>query len=58
MVNKIMCVPNHDTQNNPFVDYNYCLKRSDTQLHEPTNENSIIVPKVVKPQIRRLWGLV
>ena len=32
----------------PFVDCNYCLKRLDTQLNEPTNQNLIKFPKVVK----------
>ena len=31
------------------VDYNYWLKRLDTQLNKPTNQNLIRVPKVVKP---------
>ena len=30
------------------VDYTQWLKRLDTQLNEPTNQNSIKVPKVVK----------
>ena len=30
------------------VDYNKWLKRLDTQLNQPTNQNSIKVPKVVK----------
>ena len=30
------------------VDYNYSLKRLDTQLNESTNQNSLKVPKVVK----------
>ena len=33
----------------PSVDYKYWLKRLDTQLIEPTNKNSIKVPKVVEP---------
>ena len=31
------------------VDYNYWLKRLNTQLNESTNKNLIKVPKVVKP---------
>ena len=31
------------------VYYNLWLKRLDTHLNEPTNKNSIKVPKVVKP---------
>ena len=34
---------------NPAVDYNKWLRRLDTQLNEPNNQNSIKVPKVVKP---------
>ena len=33
----------------PSVDYNWWLKPLDTQLNEATNQNSIKVPKVVKP---------
>ncbi len=32
----------------PSVDFNYWLKRVDTQFNEPTNKNSIKVPKFVK----------
>ena len=31
----------------PSVDYEYWLKRLDTKLNEPSNQNSIKVPKVV-----------
>ena len=40
MSDKLMYIPNNDTQNNPFCSL-------DTQLDEPTNKNSINVPKVV-----------
>ena len=33
----------------PSMDYNQWLKRSDTQNNEPTNQNRIKVPIVVKP---------
>ena len=33
----------------PSVDYNKWLKRLNTQLNKPTNQNLIKVPKVVKP---------
>ena len=47
----------------PSIDYNKWLKRLDTQFNEPTNKNSIKVPKVVNPKndenvIIKLWGLV
>ncbi len=31
----------------PFVDYNKWLKRFDTQLNKPANQNPMKVPKVV-----------
>ena len=40
-----MSIPYDDIQNNPFCR----LQLVDTQLNEPTNQNSIIVPKVIKP---------
>ena len=47
----------------PSVDYNYWLKRLDTQLNETTNQNLIKVLKVVRPTneekvIVKPWGLV
>ena len=46
MAEKLMCIPN---DNNPSGAYYYWLKRLDTQLNEPTNQNLIEVPKVAKP---------
>ena len=31
------------------LDYNYWFKSLDTQLNDPTNQNSIKVPKIVEP---------
>ena len=47
MADKLIHIPNDDTQNYYFVDYNKWLKRLDTQLNEPTNQNSLKVAKVV-----------
>ena len=64
MADKLMNIPNDDTQKiNPSVDYNWWLKRFDTQLNQSTNQNLIKVPKVVnltnkKMLIIKLWGLV
>ena len=38
------------------VDHNYRLKRLDTQLNEPTKQNSIKVPKVVMPTNKKMSG--
>ena len=38
-----------------FVDYNMWLRRLDTQLDKPTNENSIKDPKVVEPTNRKRY---
>ena len=40
MADKLMYNPNVDHQITPFVDYNWWLKRLDTQLHESTNQNT------------------
>ena len=48
MADKLMYVPNDDKQIAPFVYYNQWLKRLDTQLNEPNNQNSIKFPKVVE----------
>ena len=32
-----------------IVNSNYWLKRSNTELNKPTNQNSVIVPKFGKP---------
>ena len=33
----------------PSLEYNYWLNHLDTQLNEPSNQNSFKVAKVVKP---------
>ncbi len=49
MDNKLMYIPNDVTQtNNPFGELQLVVKRLDTQLNEPTNQNLIKVPKVVR----------
>ena len=48
MADKLMYIPNDNTQNYPSVDYDQWLKRWTTQLNEPAYKNSIKVPKVVK----------
>ena len=37
----------------PAVEYNYYLNRLDTQINEPTNQNLILVPKVVKSKNKK-----
>ena len=44
-----MYFPSDDTQNKPFCRLQYFLKRLGTHLNEPTNQNSLKVPKVFKP---------
>ena len=39
---------------NPSVNYNYRIKRLDTQLNELTNQNSMKVTKVVKPMNKKM----
>ena len=35
----LMYIPNDDTQNTPSLDYNWWLKRLETQLNDPINRN-------------------
>ena len=44
MANKLMYIHNYDTKITPSVDYNYWSNCLDTELHDPTNKNSIKVP--------------
>ena len=48
MANKLMYIPN-DYEITTFVDNRQFFKRLDTQLNEPTNPNSLKVPKIVRP---------
>ena len=50
---KIMYIPMMIHKITPTVDYNLWLKRLDTQLNEPSNQNSINVPKFVKPMNKK-----
>ena len=47
MADKLKYILNDDTKNSISVDYNYWLKRLDTQLNELINQNPFKVPKVV-----------
>ena len=47
MADKFMYIPNDDNQNYPFCRLQ--LKRLETQINEPTNQNSIEVPKLLTP---------
>ena len=39
----------------PFVDYNQWVKRLNTQLNEPTNNNLKEVPKAFKPTNKKTY---
>ena len=47
-----MYIPNVNTQNH--VDYNYWLKRMDTQFNKPTNQNFLKVLKIVKQMNKKM----
>ena len=53
MANKLMYIPYDDTQNYPFCRLKLMVERLDTQLNEQINQNSIKVPKVVKPKSKK-----
>ena len=48
MVDKLMYIPNEIPKITPAVNYNLWLKRFDTQLNEPTYQNSIKVLRFIK----------
>ena len=49
-----MSIPNDDAQITPSVDYNSRLKRLKAQLNKSTNQNSVKVPKLVKPTNKKM----
>ena len=53
MADKLIYILNDDTKYFYFLDYNYWLKRLDTELNEPINQIYIKVPKVVKPMNKK-----
>ena len=48
MADKLMYIPNTDTQNYPFCKFQSRVDTLDTQINKPTNQNSYLVPKVVE----------
>ena len=44
-----MYIPNNDAQNKPYCRLQLVVKRQDTQIDEPTNQNLMKVLNVVKP---------
>ena len=49
----LMYIPNYDSQNYPLCRLQLVVKRLVTQLNEPTNQNSIKVPKFVEPSKKK-----
>ena len=45
MANKFLYIPNDDTQNTLVCRLKLVVETLDTQFNEPTNENTIKVPK-------------
>ena len=45
-----MYIPNADTQNNPFCRLKLVVESLNTELNEPTNQNSLKETKVVRPK--------
>ena len=54
MTDKLMYIPNVNTQNYPFFRLRLLL---DTQINEPGNQNlKYIAPKVVKPTNKKTYS--
>ena len=54
MADKLMYIPNDDTQNDPFFRLQFVIKTLNTQLNELTNQHSPKVPKVFNRMIVRI----
>ena len=50
-IRQLMYIPNNNTQNDPFCRLQLVIVSFEPQLNEPTNQNSIKVPKVYEPAI-------
>ena len=50
MVDKLMYIPNDETENYPLQ---LVVQYLDTFLNEPTKQNSIKIPKVFKPKNKK-----
>ena len=48
MAGKMMYIPNDDTQNYPSCRLQLVVENLDIQLNDPTNQNSILVPIIIK----------
>ena len=48
MPDKLVYIPNNDIQIYPFCRLQLVVEIMDTQLNEPTNNNPITIPQVVK----------
>ena len=51
-----MYIPNNNAQNYPFYRLQLVVKRLDTQLNKPTNQNSIKAHKVGKPTNKKRYN--
>ena len=58
MADKLMYIPHDDTENTYSVYQNGWFKRLNTQINNPTNQNSLMSLKLLIQRIRKLWGLV
>ena len=47
MYDKLIYIPNDDTQNYPFYRLQLMVEKLDTQLNELTNQNSLKVPNEI-----------
>ena len=54
IVVKLIWIPNDDTQNYHLSGLQLEVETLDTQLNEPTNQNSIKVSNVVKPANKKV----
>ena len=55
MADKLMYIPNDDTQNYTFRRLNLLVETFKTQLNEPTNQSPLKSPKLLSQRIRKRY---
>ena len=57
MTNKLMYIPNDDTQNYSFCRFQLLVEKSGLDLTEQTNRNLMKVPKAVEPTNKKTYPI-
>ena len=53
-MDELMHIPIDDTQNYQFCRLQLVVETLDTQLNEPTNQNQVNIPKIIRETNRKI----